>query len=88
VLSSLNEAARRKLEEMMSSGYQYQSEFALKYVAKGREEGQREGKLEGQREGKLEGQREASGATMAASRTSTPYPTRTSISWRRRWPVT
>jgi len=46
VLSSLNEAARRKLEEMMSSGYQYQSEFALKYVAKGREEGKREGKAQ------------------------------------------
>ncbi|WP_437304496.1 hypothetical protein [Sorangium sp. So ce388] len=35
VLSSLNAAARRTLEAMMKSGYQYQSEFARSYVAKG-----------------------------------------------------
>ncbi|WP_438022630.1 hypothetical protein [Sorangium sp. So ce233] len=35
VLSSLNEAARRTLEAMMKSGYEYQSEFARSYVAKG-----------------------------------------------------
>jgi hypothetical protein len=45
VLSSLNAAARRKLEAMMKSGYQFQSEFARSYVAKGREEGMREGTL-------------------------------------------
>jgi hypothetical protein len=45
VLSSLNEAARRKLEEMMSSGYQFQSEFARSYVAKGKLEGLQEGTL-------------------------------------------
>ncbi|WP_437608182.1 hypothetical protein WMF20_46360 [Sorangium sp. So ce834] len=45
VLSSLNAAARRTLEAMMKSGYQYQSEFARSYVAKGREEGVREGTL-------------------------------------------
>ncbi|WP_437326105.1 hypothetical protein [Sorangium sp. So ce381] len=39
VLSSLNAAARRKLEAMMKSGYQFQSEFARSYVAKGRQEG-------------------------------------------------
>ncbi|WP_437748120.1 hypothetical protein WMF39_45405 [Sorangium sp. So ce1504] len=39
VLSSLNAAARRKLEAMMKSGYQFQSEFARGYVAKGRQEG-------------------------------------------------
>jgi len=37
----------------MSSGYQFQSEFALKYVAKGREEGKREGVLEGKAQGVL-----------------------------------
>ncbi len=47
VLSSLNEATRRKLEEMMRSGYEFKSEFARTYVAKGREEGKLEGKLEG-----------------------------------------
>ncbi|WP_438033905.1 hypothetical protein [Sorangium sp. So ce204] len=39
VLSSLNAAARRRLEAMMKSGYQFQSEFARGYVAKGRQEG-------------------------------------------------
>jgi hypothetical protein len=34
VLNSLNEAARRALEAMMK-GYEYQSEFAKKYVAQG-----------------------------------------------------
>ncbi|WP_437996576.1 hypothetical protein WMF26_36995 [Sorangium sp. So ce185] len=45
VLSSLNEAARRTLEAMMKGGYEFQSEFARSYVAKGREEGMREGTL-------------------------------------------
>ena len=66
VLSSLNEAAKRKLEEMMSSGYQYQSEFALKYVAKGREEGKLEGQREGKREGKLEGKAQSVLAVLEA----------------------
>ena len=34
VLNSLNEAARRALEAMMK-GYEYQSDFAKKYVAQG-----------------------------------------------------
>ncbi|WP_437982858.1 hypothetical protein [Sorangium sp. So ce117] len=46
VLSSLNAAARRNLEAMMKSGYQFQSEFARSYVAKGRQEGRKEGILE------------------------------------------
>jgi hypothetical protein len=37
VYNSLNEAARRALEEMMK-GYEYQSDFAKKYVAQGRTE--------------------------------------------------
>ncbi|WP_437640588.1 hypothetical protein [Sorangium sp. So ce854] len=44
VLSSLNEAARRTLEAMMKSGYEYQSEFARSYVAKGVEKGRIEAK--------------------------------------------
>ncbi|WP_437721833.1 hypothetical protein [Sorangium sp. So ce861] len=47
VLSSLNEAARRTLEAMMKSGYEFQSEFARSYVAKGRQEGREEGMREG-----------------------------------------
>jgi hypothetical protein len=42
VLNSLNEAARRALEAMMK-GYDYQSDFAKKYVAQGRDQGHKEG---------------------------------------------
>jgi flagellar biosynthesis/type III secretory pathway protein FliH len=50
VLNSLNEAARQALEAMMK-GYEYQSEFAKKYVAQGRSEGRTEGRTEGRAEG-------------------------------------
>lgn len=40
LLNSVNEATRRALEAMMK-GYEYQSEFAKKYVAQGRQEGER-----------------------------------------------
>jgi hypothetical protein len=42
VYNSLNEAARLALEELMK-GYEYQSDFAKKYVAEGRAEGLVEG---------------------------------------------
>ncbi len=42
VLNSLNESARRALEAMMK-GYEYQSDFAKKYVALGRDQGRAEG---------------------------------------------
>jgi hypothetical protein len=46
-LSSLSEAARNALEALMQSGqYEYQSAFARKYVAQGREEGERAALLE------------------------------------------
>ena len=41
VYNSLNEAARRPLETTMK-GYEYQSDFAKKYVAQGRTEGRTE----------------------------------------------
>ncbi|KFE68652.1 hypothetical protein [Hyalangium minutum] len=51
-MSSLSEAARGALEALMQSGkYEYQSEFARKYVAQGREEGLREGLQQGRYEG-------------------------------------
>jgi hypothetical protein len=50
VLNSLNKAARQALEAMMK-GYEYQSEFAKKYVAQGRSEGRSEGLTEGRAEG-------------------------------------
>jgi hypothetical protein len=46
VYNSLNEAARRALEAMMK-GYEYQSDFAKKYVAQGRAEGLTEGLTRG-----------------------------------------
>lgn len=43
-MASLSEAARTALEALMHRGtYEYQSEFARKYVAQGREEGLHEG---------------------------------------------
>ena len=47
VLSCLNEAARTALEAMMK-GYEYQSDFAKKYVALGRDQGRDEGRAEGE----------------------------------------
>jgi hypothetical protein len=44
LLNSVNEAARRALETMMK-GYEYQSDFAKKYVALGRDEGRTEGEV-------------------------------------------
>ncbi len=53
VYTSLNEAARRALEALMK-GYEYQSDFARKYVAQGRAEGRTEGRTEGRAEGRAE----------------------------------
>jgi hypothetical protein len=56
VFASVGEAARRVLEALMANGtYQYQSEFAKRYVAQGRDEGRVEGRLEGRVEGRDEG---------------------------------
>jgi hypothetical protein len=49
VYNSLNAAARRALEAMMK-GYEYQSDFAKKYVAQGRTEGLVEGLTKGRTE--------------------------------------
>ena len=45
VYNSLNDAARRALEEKMK-GYEYQTDFAKKYVAEGRTEGRAEMRTE------------------------------------------
>lgn len=45
VLAGLNEAARKELEGLMSlATYEWQSDFARKYVGIGREEGREEGR--------------------------------------------
>jgi hypothetical protein len=46
VYNSLNDAARRALETKKMKGYEYQSDFAKKYVAQGRTEGRVEGRAE------------------------------------------
>ena len=43
---------------MNSLGYEYQSEFARRYVAEGRKEGKVEGRVEGKAEGRVEGKAE------------------------------
>jgi hypothetical protein len=53
VYNSLNEAARRALEAMMK-GYEYQSDFAKKYVAQGLTQGRTEGLTEGFAKGRTE----------------------------------
>ncbi len=47
ILAALSQAARAALEELMAGGtYEYQSDFARKYVAKGRAEGHAEAVIE------------------------------------------
>lgn len=48
VMSVLPNAARHYLEELVRTTYQYQSDFARRYVAEGREEGRAEGRAEGE----------------------------------------
>jgi hypothetical protein len=50
ILLSLSENARRALQSMNSLGFEYQSDFARKYVAQGRAEGKAEGRAEGRAE--------------------------------------
>lgn len=55
ILMSLSEYAAKAFEVTMNSlGYEYQSDFARRYVAQGREEGKAEGKVEGKAEGRAE----------------------------------
>ena len=59
VVSSLPEAVRSALEKLMESGkYEYQSNFARKYFAQGREEGRLVGRQEGLKEGQQQGRQE------------------------------
>jgi len=50
VLASLSDAARKELRTMDPAKYEYQSEFARRYVAQGRLEGKAEGELQGRAE--------------------------------------
>ena len=54
VMAALSDAARKTLEAIVNSGtYEYQSEFARKYVAQGKAEGKAEGEAKGKAEALL-----------------------------------
>ncbi len=54
VLNSLSEAAKSELRTMDPAKYEFQSDFAKKYIAIGTQEGKREGTLEGQLKGQTD----------------------------------
>jgi hypothetical protein len=47
VLQSLSDAAQRELRAMDPAKYEYQSDFAKRYIGLGRDEGRAEGQAEG-----------------------------------------
>lgn len=56
---AVSEAIRRQLERLMNiENYEFRSDFAKKYLAKGRAEGRAEGQAEGRAEGQAEGRTE------------------------------
>jgi hypothetical protein len=54
ILHSLPEAARRALQTMDTSKYEYQSEFARRYFGQGKAAGKAEGRVVGRVEGRVE----------------------------------
>jgi hypothetical protein len=80
VLASVDEAARAILEALMASGnYEYQSDFARRYVAQGKAEGKAEGIAEGKAEGRAEGGAHAIFAVLAARGLDVPDEVRVRI---------
>jgi hypothetical protein len=55
VFNALSEAARRALQTMDLAKYEYQSDFAKRYVAQGQAEGKAQGRAEGRVEGETSG---------------------------------
>jgi hypothetical protein len=58
VIAALKPGAQKQVEEMMMQKYEYQSEYARRYVQQGREEGKAEGREEGKAEGREQGKAE------------------------------
>lgn len=54
VWQALNPAVRKALQSMETGKYEYQSEFARRYVAEGEAKGKAEGRAEGEAKGKAE----------------------------------
>ena len=66
VLASMDPPDREAVEAEMKAGYEYQSDFARRYVAQGKAEGKAEGEAKGKAEGKAEGEAKAVLAVLAA----------------------
>jgi predicted transposase YdaD len=58
VLATLGDAARTALEQLMATGYEFQTDFAKKHQAIGRAEGETKGRAEGRAEGETKGRAE------------------------------
>ena len=58
IYSSLGEAARQSLQAMDPAKYEFQSEFAKRYLSQGRVEGEAKGRAEGRAEGEAKGRAE------------------------------
>ena len=54
VYASLSEAARKSLQAMDPAKYEFQSEFAKRYLSQGRAEGEARGRAEGEARGRAE----------------------------------
>ncbi|MFD6096179.1 hypothetical protein ACFVWN_22910 [Nocardiopsis flavescens] len=68
VLAGLNEAARKELEGLMSvETYEWQSDFARKYVGLGKEQGREQGREEGREQGRAEGREQGREEGIAGS---------------------
>jgi hypothetical protein len=73
ILLSLRASARAIIEELMANGtYEYQSDFAKRYVAQGRAEGKAEGEAHGRAEGEARGLARALLAMLKARRIAVP----------------
>ncbi len=67
MFASVTDAARDVLEALMANRtYQYQSEFAKRYVAQGLAEGREHGRTEGLEHGRSEGLRDAIAHVLSA----------------------
>jgi len=59
IMARWPELARQAMEARMIKGYQYQSDFARKYISLGRKQGLEKGRAKGREEGREEGLRRA-----------------------------
>jgi flagellar biosynthesis/type III secretory pathway protein FliH len=77
ILLSLRASARAIIEELMANGtYEYQSDFAKRYVAQGKALGRAEGEALGRAEGEALGLARALLAMLKARRIAVPDPLR------------